>query len=209
MKTHTYIRLVVATLAALLGLIAAALPAQAGRDDVIEVDKFNETFEEPFAAMDFEQICGVDNLQAIITVKGRAVIYENGVDAHVNFELVWTDLDNGNRLQVSWAENTEIRGTVEIVDGVETIDETQVTRGLWEKWQAPGHGVIVRDAGQVTFDRMIMFDAETGEFLGFEEAFATKGPHPLIEAGGPFPTYGDAICGALGGQFTPPPEPPV
>jgi hypothetical protein len=65
------------------------------------------------------------------------------------------------------------------------------------KWRVPGEGVILLDAGTVTFTTTVVIDLATGEEISFEQTLSDlHGPHPSLTQ--PESETEDIFCSAMG-----------
>jgi hypothetical protein len=54
-------------------------------------------------------------------------------------------------------------------------------RGVPFKWRVPGEGVVLLDAGTVTFSGTVVIDIATDEVISFDvEITDMHGPHPSL-----------------------------
>lgn len=121
---------------------------------------------------------------------------------HVNSHIVSTDPDTGEVLLV---ERNSANVFSEPV--METVDEEAGTlkvmfedthRGVPLKWRVPGEGVILLDAGTVTFTGTVVIDLATDEIISFDETISDlHGPHPSLTE--PESEINALFCGAMGG----------
>ena len=75
----------------------------------------------------------------------------------------------------------------EIDEQAGTVTATFVvtTKGVPFKWQIPGEGVIILDAGTVTFTQVVVSDLVTGDLISVEEFYSDMhGPHPSLTGTG-------------------------
>ncbi len=195
-----------ATIIAAIALVMTVAPAaQAKKAQPIAIEKFNETFEDPFFGGFLAQECNVAEVTATVTEKGRVKIFENGATGHVNIRVVLENPATGQRIIQSFSNTfSDFDAETFRDDGLLEVHIQSSNTGLAQKWHAPGVGVIVRDAGQIEFDTVLLIDPtiEDGDpVIDVMESFTSKGPHPWAENGfGPTPEQGAAICGALGGS---------
>jgi hypothetical protein len=70
-------------------------------------------------------------------------------------------------------------------------------RGVPLKWRVPGEGVVLLDAGTVTFNATLVIDLATDEVISFEETLSDlHGPHPSLTQ--PDSETTDIFCAAMG-----------
>jgi hypothetical protein len=170
-------------LAALLAVLAL-LPGTALAASK-PIEQFHDQFTDSFST----DLCGIE-VDAVIVVSDNFFVYQDGSfkDAS-SFRATYTNPDNGKSVLVSSAGI--VTGTAIIDEGAGTISYTTSFNGLPEKIQSARGGVLVRDAGIITF--IDTFDLETDEFLGTEVTIS--GPHP--EAESDFTLFCDAVIPAL------------
>ena len=99
--------------------------------------------------------------------------------------------DNGNSVVLHFAgQFTDVEPLVDEAAGTITFFGTN--KGLPELIKTPHGGVLIRDAGVITFANT--FDLETGEFIS-AEVTVNKGPHP--EADSDFALFCEIVSAAL------------
>ncbi len=204
---HIIKRLATFVAVAGLGFVSAAGVASAAKPvDGAERVKSNETFQDPGFAEFLSFACGVANVDVTVTEKLDIWVSEAGASGHANVKTVITNTDTGQYVTQSVA-NQFASSATEVVgdDGLLHVDAVDVNKGLALKWQAPGQGVIVRDAGNITILTSLVVDLSidpevADPVISFEQTIDSKGPHPWAEQGfGPTPEQAEAICGAIGG----------
>ena len=103
---------------------------------------------------------------------------------HFNNEYIYTNAATGRMFFETASANRITPPTMEIVDEEArtiTLIFADTLKGLPFKWYQPGTGVLLRDAGQVTFSASVVFDLDTGDFIDFsQELTNVKGPHPSL-----------------------------
>lgn len=166
-------------------LVAATAPAALGAGGGKPLqEKFDDRFVEepdPFVL----EICGVE-VRTEFHFWGNFTLYPDmTARTHFNDHVVSTDPDTGEVLLV--VRNS---GNVFSEPLVETIDEEAGTltvmfedtfRGVPLKWRVPGEGVILLDAGTVTFTGTVVIDLATDEIISFDETISDMhGPHPFL-----------------------------
>ena len=163
-------------------LVGFALVASAGGKP-----QFTEKFEDsggPFLDPFVSALCGFDVLFQFHQ-KGKFTVFADGTARlHYNDRYIYTNAANGRVLIETASANRITPPDMEIVDEearTVTIIFSDTFKGLPFKWYQPGTGVLLRDAGQVTFQGSIVFDLDTGAFLGFSQEITNlKGPHPAL-----------------------------
>lgn len=194
-----------AVLAVLVG-VGAVSPAAAERP--AERIKFTDTFsdEAPF----FAEACGIETVTVDGVVKVQLNFFEDGsARIHENGSITFTNAATGDQVFLSFVRAVQDSSPVESIDGdLLTIVHETTFNGLPEKWQAPGMGVIVRDAGLLTTRHTIVIDltidpeVEDPVVSFTEEIIDQSGPHPIADQG--FQLNDDQltqICSALGGTY--------
>ena len=98
------------------------------------------------------------------------------------------------------ASNVFSEPVVEAIDeeaGTLTATFVNTFRGAPFKWQIPGEGVIILDAGTVTITTTVVTDLATGEEISFEVAYSDMhGPHPSLFQSES--EWTEMFCGAMG-----------
>jgi hypothetical protein len=167
-------------------VVATAAPTAwaAGGGKPLIQDRFDDRFEEepdPFVL----DVCGVE-VRTEFHSWGHFTLYPDmTARTHFNTHIVLTDPDTGEVLLVERnSGNVFSEPVVEIVDeeaGTLTVMIEDTFRGVPFKWRVPGEGVILLDAGTVTFNITLVIDLDTDEVLSFEETFSdVHGPHPSL-----------------------------
>lgn len=196
----------IATATALLFVVSAGAASAAKPVDGAERIKINETFQDPGFAGFLSFACGVPNLDVTVTERSDFWAGPEGASGHSTVKVVITNTDTGQYLVQSYANRFSTSSTETFADGdLLTIRFVDTNQGLAQKWHAPGLGVIVRDAGNVTIRGTVVIDttidpAVADPTVSFEVDIESKGKHPWAEQGfEPTPDQAAAICGAIGG----------
>lgn len=191
------------TALAVLVLMATAAPAAlaAGGGMPLVQERFDERFvEEPEQFV--LDVCGVE-VRTEFHFWGNFTLYADlTARTHFNDDIVSTDPDTGEVLLVERnSGNVFSEPVVEIIDetaGTLTVMFEDTFRGVPFKWRVPGEGVILLDAGTVTFTGTVVIDLATNEVLSFEETISNlHGPHPSLTQ--PDNETLEIFCEALGG----------
>lgn len=163
-------------LAVMVGLLAT--PVAAARPFH---ERFVNTVSEEHAQ--FTDLCGT-SIWSDSTERGNFIEYDDGsILFQVSFNATYTGPGGVIQDRSSWV----VHGTpvvIEVDEVAETRTESFTDRftGLAVMWLVPGSGVLVRDAGSVTFDVTLVFDLETDELISVTQVTRdVKGPHPFIE----------------------------
>ena len=116
---------------------------------------------------------------------------------HVNQKVVFSNPANGAKLVERDAFTIFSKPEVIIPNETTvTLMSSNTFKGLPLRWMQPGKGVLIRDAGQVTFDVTLVIDLDTGDVISFEEEISNvKGPHPFLDLTDE--EFADIFCGAL------------
>ena len=191
------------TILAVVVLLAAAAPAAfaAGGGQPLVQERFDERFvEEPgLFALD---VCGVE-VRAEFHFWGNFTLYADmTARTHFNDHIVATNPATGEVLLVERnSGNVFSEPVVETVDeeaGTLTVMFEDTFRGVPFKWRVPGEGVILLDAGTVTFTGTVVIDLATDEVISFEETISDlHGPHPSLSLSES--EFIALFCEALGG----------
>jgi hypothetical protein len=149
--------------------------------------QFTEKFEDsggPFLDPFLSGLCGFDVLFQFHQ-KGKFTVFADGTArVHYNFRFIYSNAANSRVLIETASANQITLPNMEIVDEdartVTTIF-SDTFKGLPFKWYQPGTGVLLRDAGQVTFNGSLVSDLDTGDFIAFtQDVTNVKGPHPSL-----------------------------
>lgn len=163
-------------------LAPAALAAGGGKPLIR--DTFDDRFVEepdPFVL----DLCGVE-VKTEFHFRGHFTLYPDmTARTHFNDHIVSTDVATGEVLLIERnAANVFSEPVVETIDeeaGTLTVMFEDTFRGVPFKWRVPGEGVILLDAGTVTFAVTVVFDLATDEVISFEETLSgVHGPHPSL-----------------------------
>ena len=176
----------------------AALAAGGGRPLVQE--RFDEEFvEEPDLFV--LEVCGVE-VRTEFHFWGNFTLYPDmTARTHFNDDIVTTDPDSGDVLLIERnSGNVFSEPVAELIDeeaGTLTVMFEDTFRGVPLKWRVPGEGVILLDAGTVTFTGTVVIDLATDEVIFFEETLSDlHGPHPSLTQSDNETT--DIFCEAMG-----------
>jgi hypothetical protein len=183
-------------------VVATAAPAAwaAGGGKPLVQERFDDRFVEepdPFVL----DVCGVE-VRTEFHFWGNFTLYPDmTARTHFNDDVVTTDPDTGEVLLVQRnSGNVFSEPVVEIIDeeaGTLTVMFEDTFRGVPLKWRVPGEGVILLDAGTVTFTGTVVIDLATDEVLSFEETLSdVHGPHPFLMLSEEETL--DLFCGAMG-----------
>ena len=183
-------------------VVATAAPAAwaAGGGTPLVQERFDDQFVEkpdPFVL----EMCGVE-VRVEFHFWGNFTLYPDmTARTHFNADITATDPDTGEVLLVERdSGNVFSEPVVEIIDeeaGTLTVMFEDTVRGVPFKLRIPGEGVILLDAGSVTFTGTVVIDLATDEVISFEETFSDlRGPHPSLTM--PEDEIFDLFCGALG-----------
>ena len=96
------------------------------------------------------------------------------------------------------AFNVTTLPVMELVDedlGTLTLIFEDSIKGLAFKWSQPGVGVLLRDAGVITYQLTLVLDMDTGGVIDEDFNILSKGPHPFSYMSEP--DKAAIICGAL------------
>lgn len=182
----------------LLALGPAALAAGGGPPLIQE--RFEERFiEEP--ELFVLDVCGVE-VRTEFHFREHFTLYPDmTARVHFNDEIVSTDSITGEVLLVERnAGNVFSEPVVEIIDeeaGTLTVMFEDTIRGVPLKWRVPGEGVILIDAGTVTFTGTAVVDLATDEVISLNVTLSNlHGPHPSLTQ--PESETLEIFCDALG-----------
>lgn len=181
-------------------LLAVAIAAPAGAAEPLFHESWNDQFSERETGA--EEACGIDHVVAHISMKGHATGFEDGTTrAQDSFRAVVENQANGAYAVLSSSNSVTLQGTETLDGDILTIQGSDTFRGNEYKWSAPGMGVIVRDAGYISFQYEIVVDTTTGEVLSFSDSiFQQGGLFPWADQGFDFtPEQAEAVCAALRG----------
>jgi hypothetical protein len=169
-----------------VALVATAVPTAlaAGGGRPLEQERFDDRFVEDPDLFVLD-VCGVA-VRTEFHFWGSFTLYPDmTARTHFNTDIVSTDPDTGEVLLVERnAGNSFSEPAVEIFDeeaGTLTLMFEDTFRGVPFKWRVPGEGVILLDAGSVTFNTTLVIDLDTGEVISFEDTLSdVHGPHPSL-----------------------------
>lgn len=181
---------------ALLLLLVVGLAPAAVAGPPLVMEKFEDVFgpeRDPFLS----DVCGFD-VFVEVHVKGKFTLFDDlSAKEHVNVHVVFTNPETGAAFlerDAFTVFSDPVSETVE--DDILTVRFSDTFKGLPLKWMQPGNGVLIRDAGQVTFEVTIVIDLMTGEEISFDEQISiVKGPHPFLDLS--FEETDAIGCGAL------------
>ena len=146
-------------------------------------------------------VCGTD-IYHEISGKGTIKFYEDGLIVD-HFNITTTSWNPATGDTVIRKEAATFRGMgEEIFDEATqtvTINFEDMFVGLPSKWYKPGEGVILRDAGSVTFAGTVVLDVSNPDepvLISIDETMTINGPHDELETD--FDEVVDIICGAHG-----------
>ena len=159
---------------------SAALAAQ-------PVERYHDRFTETFS----DQLCGV-GVDVELRVNNNFSLYADwSAKGTGSTRGVATNPLNGKSVVISTAGQFSDAAPV-IDEAAGTITFNPTSKGLPLKIQTDGGGVLLRDAGLISFADT--FDLQTGELLSTQTT-VNHGPHP--EADTDFTEACDVISGAL------------
>ena len=169
-----------------VALVATAVPTAlaAGGGRPLVQERFDDRFVEDPELFVLD-VCGVE-VRTEFHFWGSFTLYPDMTARnHVNTDIVSTDPDTGEVLLVERnAQNIFSEPVVEIFDeeaGTLTLMFEDTVRGVPFTWRVPGEGVILLDAGSVTFNATLVIDLATDEVISFEETLSdVHGPHPSL-----------------------------
>ena len=166
----------------------------------VEQERFDDQFvEEPDNFV--LDVCGVE-VRTEFHFWGTFTLYPDmTAREHVNTHLESTDPETGEVLLVERnSANIFSEPVVEIFDeeaGTLTVMFEDTFRGAPFKWRVRGEGVILLDAGTVTFNQTLVIDLATDELISFEETLSdVHGPHPSLALSESDSL--DIFCGLMG-----------
>lgn len=180
-----------AMLLALVVLVAGALPAAAAKPVMTDHYSFGFTEMDPFLT----EACGLD-VTVDVQVEGKFTMRADGsFSDHVQERVVYRT----SAATIHQFGSRNFKGPAETVterpDGSTTIEFEDFERGLSIRLK-DANGVIVRDAGNITFDVTITIDPDGEEIFSVEAD--VKGPHPIFDD----PDAVGSLCSLLnGGAF--------
>lgn len=163
-------------------VMAPAVQANGGKP--IFQEKFDDRFvDDPdFFVLD---VCGVEVATEFHFFGKFTLFGDMSSKLHVNVDIQTVDPGTGAiLLREKDALNVFSEPVVEILDetaGTLTIMFEDTVTGNPFKWLVPGEGVLIRDAGQVTFSGTVVIDLATGDVISFDEEISIKGPHPGLD----------------------------
>ncbi len=152
------------------------------------IEKFHAHITDSFSG----EVCGIA-VDADFVVTENIFLYADGsFKVTTSGRITYTNPATGKSVIVSFAGQRP-SGSAPIVDEeAGTITFINTFKGLPEKIQTANGGVLLRDAGIITFADT--FDLVTGEFIS-TETLVNKGPHP--EAESDFALFCEVISSAL------------
>jgi len=185
-----------------VALVATAVPTAlaAGGGRPLEQERFDDRFvddPDPFVLDE----CGVE-VRTEFHIWGTFRLYPNMTARnHFNTHIVSKNPDTGGVLLVERnAGNVLSEPVVEIIDeeaGTLTVMFEDTFKGVPLKWRVPGEGVVLLDAGTVTFNQTLVIDLATDEVISFDETLSdVHGPHPSLALSETERT--DIFCGLMG-----------
>ena len=177
MRLHLPKRALSLLLASTLTAVLAA-PAAAAQPYV-------ERFSNADSGQDafLTEACGAPITKAW-SERGTYIEYADGsIKLHVNFQATYSGPGGSAQEHGAWTlHGSPITVTIDEVAGTLTETFTDRHTGLPVKGMIPGSGIIVRDAGSVTFDVTVVFDLESGDFISFSSVPRdVRGPHPSLD----------------------------
>lgn len=144
--------------------------------------------------------CGVEILVSF-DMKGKVIVFEDFTTTqHINYDWTMFNPVTDKTVIETGAFSVTTPPVMELVDedlGTLTLIFEDTIKGLAFKWRQPGVGVLLRDAGVITYQLTLVFDMDTTALIDEDFNIFGKGPHPYS-----FMSQPDAaaiICGALTG----------
>ena len=183
-----------------VALVAMAVPTALAAGRPLEQERFDDRFvEEPDEAV--LDLCGVEVRTEFHFWGSFTLNADLTSRAHFNDDIRTTNPVTGEVLLVERnSGNVFSEPPVEIIDeeaGTLTLMFEDTFRGVPFKWRVPGQGVILLDAGSVTFNATLVIDLATDELISFEETLSdVHGPHPSLDMTDSELT--DIFCEAMG-----------
>jgi hypothetical protein len=191
---------VIAAVAGMLVTIVAA-PAMAEKPLLMErfVDEIDD--EDPGLAAE----CGLSTVHVEGRVQGVFKLYEGdrvfeNVVGHI--ELTGPNGEGPVINKFGRAlRGTLVSETFDPQTQLVTLVFEETTVGNPDKWLIPGVGVLVMDAGLITWTVTVVIDTSTDEVVSEDFSNVTiHGPHPIFENGFSYTDEQLAeVCAALGG----------
>jgi hypothetical protein len=179
---------------------AASTAMAAGGGRPLVQERFDDRFVEDPDLFVLD-VCGVE-VRTEFHFWGTFTLYADmTARTHFNDDIVSTDPATGEVLLVERnAGNVFSDPVVEIIDedaGTLTVMFEDTFRGVPFKWRVPGEGVVLLDAGTVTFNTTLVIDLATDEIISFEETLSDlHGPHPSLTL--PESESTNIFCEAMG-----------
>ena len=184
-------------LAVLLGMLLATASMSAVGGQPLFMDKVGGS-EGPFVDPVLLDWCGTEIL-ITFDWKGKITVFDdNTTRQHINYDWIMFNPANGSTVIESAAFNWITPPVMELVDeelGTLTWIFEDTFIGLTHKWRQPGVGVLLRDAGTMTFQLTLVFELNTMELLDESFNIMANGPHPFTFMSDP--ERAEIICGAL------------
>lgn len=183
--TSTLPRVVRRALAVAVLSVAAIAPAAAIAAQPVE--RWHDRVSESFS----DQLCGVAVNVDVSYTDNFSVFEDWTVKGTGSSRAVVTNPLNGRSVVLSSAG--QFRDVTPVIDeAAGTITFLPTVTGLALKIQTADGGVLLRDAGLISFADT--FDLDSGEFIS-SQTTVTHGPHPQAESD--FTKACDVISGAL------------
>lgn len=193
-------RLLIAITAA--AMFVTVLSGTALADKPVFMDRFVDEFsmEDPEAAAE----CGLSTVHVDGVVKGTFKEFANGTFwEQVVGKIEFTGPNGEGPVILSFAnahEGNPVSESFDPATGLLTLVFEDTFVGNPEKWRIPGIGVVVRDAGFLSWTVTVVIDTNTDELVSEEFTdVVIHGPHPIFENGFSFTDDQLAqVCSALG-----------
>jgi len=163
----------------------------------ISMEKLQES-EGPFIDPVLLDWCGAEIL-ITYNMKGKVVVFDDlTARQHINYDWTMFNPVTDKSVIETGAFNVTTPPVMELVDenlGTLTLIFEDTLKGLVFKWLQPGVGVLLRDAGVISYQLTLVIDMDTGDLIDEDFNILSKGPHPYSFMSQP--DGAAIICGAL------------
>jgi len=163
----------------------------------ISMEKLQES-DGPFIDPVLMDWCGVEIL-ITFNMKGKVVVFDDFMTRQqINYDWTMFNPVTDKSVIETGAFSITTPPVMELIDeglGTLTLIFEDTIKGLAFKWRQPGVGVLLRDAGVITYQLTLVYDMDTLDLIDEDFNILSHGPHPYSFM--PQPDAAAIICSAL------------